>query len=418
MDIDFIKNKKYISKHLHHILFLFFFLLLSACGGGSGSDNVTAAKRGDLVNQTQISNVAVSDAGTMMTSYNSSGLQGLTALYDVVTHKITYKTTDANGTLIELSGLVVTPVKPPGSKSPVISLQHGTIFLNVAPSSVNGVYADLAVMFASQGYVVAVPDYIGYGDTVGTTHPFVHADTLASTTIDMIRATKSMAARNTLDLNGQIFLSGYSEGGFATLAAQRSIELDYPAEFAITASSPGAGSYDMTQTARGIASSTTLAVPAYVVFVLKSYDTVYSLNQLSYVFQSPYDEVVNTSFDGTNSGNTINAQLTNVTADLFNSVFLSSFLAGTETNFNTALADNDIYDWTPTTKTRFFHGPDDITVPYINMTTAITTMQANSAADVASVDCALGGAATTHNNCFLAYFSYTNLLFGPLATDL
>ncbi len=408
------------SKQLVHMLLVFVLLLLSACGEGLNS------QRGKLVSQTELATIPASTASAIMNGYSASGLLGLTAQYDVVAHKIVYKTPDINGDLIEASGLVVAPVKDHGSKSPVISLQHGTMFLDKAPSSMNGAagsapevsYADIAVMFASQGYIVAAADFIGYGDTVGTLHPFVHADTLASTTVDMLRATTSMAARNALVLNGQLFLSGYSEGGYATLAAQRSLELDFPVALPITASAPAAGPYDMSITALAIASSTALPVPAYVGFVMKSFDTAYSLNQIDYFFQAPYVEAVNTSFDGTKSRDEINAQLTTVTADLFSPSFLGSFLSGTETGFNLALADNDIYDWAPSTKTRFFHGPQDVTVPYINTVITVAAMQNNGATDVAGVDCNLGGYPTTHSNCFFAYFSYANSLFGPLATDL
>lgn len=408
------------SKQLYHMLFVFVLLLLSACG--EGLDN----QRGKLVSQTELATIPVSTASAIMNGYSSSGLLGLTAQYDVVAHKIVYKTPDINGDLIEASGLVVAPVKDRGSKSPVISLQHGTLFLDKAPSSLNGAagsapevsYADIAIMFASQGYIVAAADFIGYGDTVGTLHPFVHADTLASATVDMLRATKKMAARNALVLNGQLFLSGYSEGGYATLAAQRSLELDFPVSLPITASAPASGPYDMNTTALAIASSSSLPVPAYVGFVMKSYDTVYGLNQIDDFFQPTYVDAINTSFDGTKSRSEIDALLTNVTMDLFNSSFLTSFLSGSEAAFNSALADNNIYDWAPATKTRFFHGPDDVTVPYINTVITLAAMQNNGAPDVASVECNLGGYPTTHSNCFFAYFSYANSLFGPLATDL
>jgi len=420
MNTHYYYHDKRSSKRLFFILPAFVLLLLSACG--EGLDN----QRGQLVSETELAIFPGSIVSAIMDGYSSSGLLGLSARYDVATHKIVYKTPDANGDLIEASGLVAVPVKDHGAKSPVISLQHGTLFLDMAPSSLKGAaastpevsYADIAVMFASQGYIVAAADFIGYGDTVGTLHPFVHADTLASTTIDMLRATRKMAARNALVLNGQLFLSGYSEGGYATLAAQRSLELDFPVAIPITASAPAAGPYDMNTTALGIATSSSLPVPAYVGFVMKSYDTVYGLNQIDHFFQAPYVDAVNSSFDGTKSRSEIDGLLTSVTEDLFNASFLSGFVSGNETAFNVALADNDIYDWTPSTKTRFFHGPDDVTVPYINTVITVAAMQNNGASDVGSVDCYLGGFPTTHSNCFFAYFSYANSLFTPLATDL
>lgn len=402
------------------VLFLFIVLLVSACG------TETSPQRGQLISQTELATIPQSVISNMMTGYTGYGLVGLTANYDVTAHKIVYKTPDADGNLVEASGLVVTPVKEKGLASPVISLQHGTIFLNVPPSSLKSAaqsapevsYSDIAIMFASQGYIVAAADFVGYGDTNDELHPFIHADTLASTTVDMLRATSSMANRNQLRLNGQLFLSGYSEGGYATLAAQRSLERDFPVTFPITASAPAAGPYDVSTTAMAIVASSSLPVPAYVGYVVKAYDTVYGLNRIADYFQAPYVDAINNSFDGSLTREQINALLTNVTADLFNPMFRSEYLGGGEPELKLAMADNDIYNWAPLTITRLFHGPDDVSVPYFNTPVALAAMQANGAADVDKVDCDLGGLPTTHSNCFFAYFSYSNGLFGTMVTDL
>lgn len=410
------------SKLFLNIFIAVFLFALSSCGGGNHP------QRGQLVSATELATIPAAAVSQMITAYSSFGLQGLTATYDVVAYKVVYKTPDHTGKLVDASGLVVAPVKGAGGKSPLISMQHGTIFLDVPPSSLKDAvasdpevsYSDIAIMFASQGYVISAPDYLGYGDTVGTVHPFVHAKTLASTTIDMLRATKKVANTHGVPLNGQVFLSGYSEGGYATLAAQRSMELDFPVELPITASAPAAGPYDMTLTSMAILSAPALPVPSYVGFVLKAYDTVYNLNSISYYFQAPYVDAINTSFNGSLSRAQIDALLTADTATLFNSVFRDSFLNAGEPALSAAFADNDIYDWTPSTITHFYHGVDDVTVPYINTTIAVATMQANGAANVTGIDCDLSGfgLASSHSNCFFPYFSYANGLFATLATDL
>lgn len=79
--------------------------------------------------------------------------------------------------------------------------------------------------------------------------------------------------------NNQLFLAGYSEGGYATLATQKTIEENYQNELTVTASAFGAGAYDMLGTAKELLDSNNpaaLTYPAYVAFVLKAYDTIYS----------------------------------------------------------------------------------------------------------------------------------------------
>ena len=60
-----------------------------------------------------------------------------------------------------------------------------------------------------------MPDYIGMGESPGL-HPYVHGESEATATIDMIRAAREFItdSLNLID-NHQVFLSGYSQGGHA-----------------------------------------------------------------------------------------------------------------------------------------------------------------------------------------------------------
>ena len=57
-------------------------------------------------------------------------------VYAVDNHRLTYRTLDGSGRAITASGLVSIPVKAPGAPSPVLSYQHGTLFMDAqAPSN-------------------------------------------------------------------------------------------------------------------------------------------------------------------------------------------------------------------------------------------------------------------------------------------
>ena len=90
---------------------------------------------------------------------------------------------------------------------------------------------------ASMGYLVVVPDYLGFG-TSNVMHPYTHAVPLISSIIDIMRAGISFSSQNQIALDGRIFLTGYSEGGYATLVTQRAIEAEYSQEFNLTAVAP------------------------------------------------------------------------------------------------------------------------------------------------------------------------------------
>ena len=116
------------------------------------------------------------------------------------------------------------PKKAQGAKSPLLSYQHGTIFTDdKAPSNDSDSIEGIGVL-AGSGYIVSSPDYLGYAESTSILHPYVHADSLASASIDMLRASKAFLASQNVEINNQLFLAGYSEGGYATIALQRELQ--------------------------------------------------------------------------------------------------------------------------------------------------------------------------------------------------
>ena len=87
-------------------------------------------------------------------------------------------------------------------------------------------------------------------------------------------------------------------------------------------------------------------------------------NQASDLFKSPYDQKVMTLFDGNHSGGEINAQLTQVTADLFTTEYKST--SNTNSKFSSvisSLAKNSIPAWKTNVPTLLTHGTADTYVP-------------------------------------------------------
>ena len=76
-------------------------------------------------------------------------------------------------------------------------MQHGTILSdNDAPSyfgSGSEAYS-FGSVFASQGYIIAAPDYIGYGASKELPHTYEHRNGLATASLDMLRAARDFLA--------------------------------------------------------------------------------------------------------------------------------------------------------------------------------------------------------------------------------
>ncbi len=390
--------------HFFAFLQLSLILFLTACGGGSSNDftepedpPASELNRGDLISSSFISNNQI-----------------LLRPYSVDSYKIIYSTVDTNNNQINASGLLSIPKKALGAKSPLVSYQHGTIFTDArAPSNDISSIQGIGVL-AGAGYIVSSPDYLGYAESTAILHPYVHADSLASASIDMLRASKAFLANQNIEINDQLFLAGYSEGGYATIALQRELQNSFSSEFTVTASAAGAGPYSLLESARFFANLPINNNPSYMSFVIKAYDTIYSLDQIDEIYQAPFRDIINTSFDGSRSGSQIDALLTSTTADLFEPEFLS-ILQGSESHpLKDALALNNVFDWRPNAPTRLYHDVQDEIVPYSNTVKALESMQANGATDVSLRTCPLNG----HVACAVPYVLDALSFLNTYAEDL
>jgi hypothetical protein len=107
----------------------------------------------------------------------------------------------------------------------VVVYFHGTTFSKAqVPSEYdgNGETELMAEVFASQGYVVVMPDYVGQGVDWETVHPYVlYPKVSAQTAADMLTAVKPLLTSQYPQQGGtpalKLFSVGYSEGGSYSL---------------------------------------------------------------------------------------------------------------------------------------------------------------------------------------------------------
>ena len=309
----------------------------------------------------------------ILTELGAAALAAGDLRYDVALYRVGYQTLDPFGRLTPASGIVGVPLGVPGGV-PLLSVQHGTITSRADAPSVDPAEtgADLALyLMGASGYLTMVPDYLGFGDSSGL-HPFVQAKTLAWAVIDLIRATRSSAVAHNYPLNGQLFLIGYSEGGYATMAAQREIERYHSRGLTITASAPMAGPYDLSGTMLELALSTDpVPSPLYFPYVLLAYNGIYGFDDdVRNLLAPAYADTIVTLFDGEQDASTINAALPSTPRDLYDPELLAVLDSGAYHPLRAALENNDVYRWVPVSPTRLYHCLGDDQVPYANATVA------------------------------------------------
>ncbi len=288
--------------------------------------------------------------------------------YDVELHRVKYRTT-YKGDEIIASGLAAVPrtTDPIG----MISFHHGTIVAHEDAPSVQPINSPNLILYAalaSAGFIAVIPDYIGFGESDDLLHPYYVEEVTASSVLDNLSAAAELANDKDLNFNSRLFLAGYSQGGYVTMAAHKAIETTGLEGFDLIASFPAAGGYDVKGVQEYFFAQDTYEDPFYLAYVALSYQTYYDWdNALSTFFQEPYAAAIPDLFGGVNTAGTINNALTTSIADLIQTDFRANIDTGEEYAFIVdAFNENSLLDWTPTRKMFMYHGDADVTVPYQN----------------------------------------------------
>ena len=345
---------------------------------------------------------------------------GLTLQYDIDMYKMVYNTVDASGQPTIASGAFLAPSNTPCTDFPMLVYHHGTSLRKIDVPSNDVGETLIGRVFGAGGYFVLMPDYIGMGESPGL-HPYCHGESEATATRDMIRAAREFIADslNMID-NGELFLTGYSQGGHAAMAAHKYIEENnLLGEFNVLGSAPCSGPYEMSGAmADTILSPYPYSNPGYLVYLLSAYQMVYGnlYNSYAQVLNSPYDTIVPPFFDGNNTTldmGTLNNLLSGYIDTLMVDTVVANF-SNSMSTYNhplwTALLDNDNHDWTPQRPIRMYYCTGDEQVTFQNAIAAEATMQANGANDVQAVNMGSGN----HNDCVLPALTTAFLWFDGL----
>jgi len=370
--------------------------LLTACGGGGDS-----GPRGSLLEQPQT--LATLTAAQIDASTASSGLQAIAgkAKCDVRVVSLNYYTPGVKGEASNSSGVMLVPAGACANLSyPLVAYAKGTDVQKprTLANPADAETFSLAAFFAAQGYAVVAPDYLGFAKSNYTFHPYLHADSEATTMIDGIRAAQAAAAAQGVGLSGRVMLTGYSQGGHASAAAHRAIEAGQGGNINLVAGAHLAGPYNLSGSFK-----LTNAIAGYQFFVpylvtawQKIYGNIYS--NVTQVFKAPYASYIENLLPSPTLTYT-----TLVTTGALpgapgttpeqarDAVFQPAFLQDVQTNNNNALfvnaQKNDLTGWAPRARTLLCGGSGDPTVPLaLHLTAAKASFDARGSTSVTTVD--------------------------------
>lgn len=305
--------------------------------------------------------------------------------YQVSINRLTYRTTLRDGSIVTASGVVYVPqqLTPAQKPYPLLSFQHPTAYSNAdAPSGNNfaAVSFSYPLYFATHGYIVACPDYIGYGAADGLPHDYEHRQTLAQATVDMLLATQEFLAKKAIGWNKQVFLTGYSEGGYASLSAQKLLEEQYPNQLHVAGSSCGAGPYSMPTFFDYVTQKKTIGGIANYLYAWETlaYDRIYGLKKpIDYYFKSPYAGQITQSLDNARS---ITVSFNQMCTDQFR-----TDVGNPRSPFRKALTDNDLTDWSTQTPTQLIHSEQDEIIPFLTSEQTYTSLRQRGSSNLSLI---------------------------------
>jgi dienelactone hydrolase len=344
-------------------------LVLAGCGAVAAKSSAPSApsapSRGDVVSVTPLEQLDVPAVGARL---RELGIDGGRVTHGVRSFRVEYHTVDPNGAPTTASSVVAVPDATSGGQLRLVSWQHGTTAYkpHVASVSAGRIDRTAVYFFAAAGYAVSAPDYLGLGTGPGT-HPYNHHDSTVTASIDALRAARSVPGVVDRELDSRVLISGFSQGGPATMALGNALHGGAEPAFQVGALAPIAGPFNFTGSVAAAASGGIAHATTYLGYLTVAWNRLHHLyDDPAEAFRPPYHRTVEALFDGTHPFEEIEPNLPATPAELFTPAFLDQLQhpAGALRN---ALKEADATcDWAPTVPVRIYHAAGDLDVPVAN----------------------------------------------------
>lgn len=316
--------------------------------------------------------------------------------------------------VIQVSGAVFVPVSGDyEDEYPIVVFNHGTTFVRTSTPSFNEDISNLGYFLSSLGFVVLMPDYVGLGESQ-IMHPYCHAQSESDCGWSFVRAVVESSDELDINLNGKLFISGYSQGGHVAMAmAMNDPPVSIQDDIELTAVAPLSGPYDLSgiqlpMTFQEISYSN----PAYLFYILKGWNSVYGniYSSFSEVCNEPYASIIESMLDGTHSADEINAVCPEELTDLFSEDLIQEVIDSEDHIIMQLAEENDVYQWVPEIPVHMRYCTQDEEVFYQNALSAESWMNENGATDVIAYN--VGD--VNHNDCALSAITNSMLWFYSL----
>jgi len=368
---------------------------LCACAGAApataaGRQRALAGHRGVLISATQIARLSepsvTAELRNARLGPGDPALGAGAVRSGVVAYRVLYRTVNTAGQPTRASGLVAFPTSR-ARHLQLVDYGHGTTAYKLDVPSTFGLDGNHGLegrwsseLYASAGFAVAEPDYIGMGAGPGRPQYMV-ANSEVSASLDLMRAAQTIATRRGDELAAGVLLTGFSQGGAAAMAIGRALQQHALPGFYLRALAPTSGPYDLPGAqVPGIFNGQIAAAitPYYIGYSLTAWNPLYHLYPAPQdAFRTPYAATVAGLFDGTHTDQQIITALPPRLQRLLTTRYLRLLRHPSGALKAALIRNSTCTGWTPRVPVRLYAASGDTTVTQVNAQHCRQTIRAH-----------------------------------------
>jgi len=285
--------------------------------------------------------------------------------YSVKLYRVTYPSAipEKHNRPTIASGLIAIP-ETRREGNPIVCYQHGTVFSKTQVPSFPEESMETRLMiaqFASQGYIVLAADYFGKGISAEGDSYLVKSSTQQAC-VDMLIASRGVLAEFKI-APGPLFLSGWSQGGWATLVLLQHLEsLGVTVKAAATASAPADVYTVVNRWINNPQPNDAVYLPGILALQLGAQEQYLQGGLVDMAIKTEYAKACRDLYANRIDWQTFRKQTPGKPGEMLKSEFLAASALG-ETEYWVRLQAAHGYRWRSRTPMRCYYGESDEVVP-------------------------------------------------------
>ncbi|MFB7913191.1 alpha/beta hydrolase [Streptomyces sp. NPDC056061] len=322
--------------------------------------------RGDLLGVTPVADL---DRAAVARFLADGRVDTGTVRHGLRGYRLTYRTVTPQGAPTTATGLLVLPKGGP-HRLDLVSDTHGTMAHRDYAPSVGEDFGRLApYLHASAGRAVAAPDYLGLGKGPGR-HPYMDTASAVTASVDMLRASRTAALRLDRPLTGEVYASGFSQGGQVAMALAKALDSGADRHFRLRALAPVSGPYDIEHAempALFDGRVNDISGIFYLTYYLTAQNRMHPLyKDPAEVFREPYAGIVDDLFDSEHTEEEIIPALPATLKELLTDDYYRRVQHPTGALLDAVRAQDGTCAWKPRVPVRLYSSSGDTDVPIAN----------------------------------------------------